>query len=233
MNNKLLQEICFDLDHFIASYEGTAPVTIYGVTAYASHLIEKLNANNIQVRAITCSSKSRYGSEFCGLPVLAPEDIASDSYYIIATVSAKHKRDIMYDLLDRGVPAERLVIPIENPDGLYYDYRLTEYPEFAQAERELAFRRITSDKPYFCDYFTTNGIHSLSVYGDDAMVHTVTELLSGSGVSIERIDKDTDPIHGDAILVTDREQFIFLEEAFMDRCELPVIDFWTVVRKYG
>lgn len=229
-----MSELCYDLDNFIREYDGKTPVVIFGTGGYGQFLFDKLTASGICVDCFTCNSKFRYGSKYYNVDVRAPSTVfQSDVFIIISTHDAYTKRDILYQLLEAGVKRERIIIPIE-PFGIFCDKKMREVPEFAEAEKRVTLTRIQKDREYFCAYFVTNELMRIAMLEKDELSQIVEGLLSDTGVEIRYIDSDGGFDSFDGILLTERENFIFLEEQLMDRMgevQIPVIDFWTVGRQ--
>ena len=151
-----MTELCYELDTFIREYDGETPVVIFGTGTYGQFVLGKLNAAGICVDCFTCNSKSRYGSKYCNIDVRAPSSvIRSNVFFIVAIIDAYSKRDILNQLLEAGVERERIIIPIE-PLGVFYDKKVLEIPEFAEAEKRVTLAKIRKERDYFCDYFVTN-----------------------------------------------------------------------------
>lgn len=228
-----MTEMLFELDSFIREYDRETPVVIYGTGTFGQFVFDKLAAAGICVDCFTCSSKSRYGSKYCNVDVRAPSAVThSDVFIIIAIIDAYSKRDILHQLLEAGVKRERIITPIE-PLGVFYDKKVLEVPEFVEAERKITLAKIQREREYFCDYFVTNELMRIAMLEKDEFSHIAEELLSDTGVELRYIDTDSEYDSFDAILLTDRENFILLEERLMDRMgetQIPVINFWTVVR---
>lgn len=228
-----MSELCFELDAFIREYDGKTPVVIYGTGGFGQFALEKLTAAGIRVDCFTSSSKSRYGSKYCNLDVRAPSAVIGNGpFIIIAILDAYSKRDVLHQLLEAGVRRERIIALIE-PLGVFYDKKLQEIPEFAEAEKRITLAKIQKEREYFCEYFVTNELLRIAMLGKDEFSHIAEELLSGTSVELRYIDADDGLESFDAILLTDREDFIFMEERLMDRMgetRIPVINFWTVVK---
>lgn len=230
---RFMTELCYELDTFIREYDGNTPVVIFGTGTYGQFVFDKLSSAGICVDCFTCNSKIRFGTKYCNVDVKAPSTVfQSDAFIVIATVDAYTKRDILHQLLEAGVKRERVIIPIE-PLGVFYDKKVLEIPEFAEVEKRITLARIQNEREYFCDYFVTNELLRIAMLGKDEYSEVAKELLSDTGVEIRYIDADGEIETFDAILLTDRENFIFLEEQLMDRMgeeHIPAIDFWTVVK---
>lgn len=230
----LKSEMYYDLDVFIREYDGKIPVVIFGTGKYGEFIINKLTAAGIRVDCCTCNTIFRYGTKFCGLDVVAPSSVfGRDVFILIAIVDVLHKMDVLHQLLDAGVKRERIITPIE-PIGVLHDRKLREAPEFAEALKRLTLTRIKNDRDYFCEYFVTNELMRVAVLGKDEYSQIAEDLLSDTSVEIRYIDPDGGLDGFDAILLTDRDNFFSLEEQLMDRMgevQIPVIDFWMVVRQ--
>ena len=227
-------EMYYDIDAFIREYDRKIPVVIFGTGTYGQFVLDKLTSSGICVDCFTCNSKARYGSKYCNIDVKAPSSvIRGDVFIIVAIIDAYSKRDILHQLLEAGVERERIIVPIESL-GVFYDRKVLEIPEFAEVEKRITLARIQKEKDYFCDYFVTNELMRIAMLRKDELSHITEELLSDTKVEIRYID-----VYGgfdgfDAVLLTDRENFIFLEEQLMDQMgegQIPVINFWTVVRQ--
>lgn len=229
-----MTEMHYDLDAFIREYDGQTPVVIFGTGMYGEFIVNKLTAAGIQADCFTCNSTVRYGSKYCNIDVRAPSSVLRrDVFVLIAVVDAYTKKNILHQLLDAGIKREKIIIPIE-PAGVFYDKKLREVPEFAEVERMIILTRIQNDREYFCSYFVTNELMRIAMLGKDEYSQIAKGLLSDTGIEIRYIDPDGGLDGFDTILLTDRENFIFLEEQLMDRMgdiQIPVIDFWTVVRQ--
>lgn len=229
-----MTEMYYDLDVFIREYDGQMPVVIFGTGTYGEFILNKLAAAGIRIECFTCNSKARYGSKYCNIDVRAPSSaLQHDAYILIATIDVYNKMDILHQLLDAGVKRERIITPIETM-GVFYDTKMMEVPEFAKAEKKLTLARIKKEREYFCAYFVTNELMRIAMLSKDEFSQTVEELLSDTSVEIRYIDADDEFDNFDAILLTDRDNFIFLEEQLMDRMgeiQIPVINFWTVVKQ--
>ena len=229
----LKSEMYYDLDAFIREYDGKTPVVLFGTNHYGEYILDKLSAAGIRVDCFTCNSKARYGSKYFNVDVREPSSVfRRNVFIIISTKDAYTKRDILYQMLDAGVKREQIIIPME-PAGKLHDKKLREVPEFAEAVKRVILTRMQKDREYFCEYFTTNELMRIAMLEKGEISQIVKNLLSGTGVEIRHIDPDGEFDDFDAILVTDSENFIFLEEQLMDRmgeAQIPVIDFWRVVR---
>lgn len=227
-------EMYYDLDAFIREYDGKTPVVIFGTSPYGEFILDKLTAAGIRVDCFTCNSKVRYGSKYCDVDVREPSSVLRhDVFIIISTIAAYTKRDILYQLLEAEVKRERIIIPIE-PFGVFYDKNLMELPEFSEAEKKVTLARIQKDREYFCEYFVTNELMRIAMLEKNEFSKIAEELLSDTDVEIRYIEPDGELGYFDAILLTDRENFFFLEEQLMERMgevQVPVIDFWTVGRQ--
>ena len=228
-----MTEICYELDTFIREYDGKTSVVIYGTGGYGEFVFNKLTAVGIHVDCFTCSSKARYGSKYCNVDVKAPSAVIQrDVLIIIAIVDAYSKRDVFHQLLEAGVKRERIIVLIE-PLGVFYDKKLLKIPEFAEAEKRITLARIQKEREYFCEYFVSNELMRIAIVSKDELSLMAEELLSDTSIEIRYVDTDGGFDGFDAILLTERENFIFLEEQLMDRMgdvQIPVINFWTVVR---
>lgn len=228
-----MTELCYELDTFVREYDGEAPVVIFGTGGYGQFVFDKLTSAGISVDCFTCNSKLRYGTKYCNVDVRAPSAVfQSDVFFIIAIVDAYSKRDILYQLLEAGVKRERIITPIESL-GVFYDKKVLEIPEFAEVEKRITLARIQKERDYFCDYFITNELLRVAMLDRDEFSQVAEELLSDTNVEIRYVDVNDGFDSFDAVVLTDRENFIFLEEQLMDRMgekHIPVIDFWTVVK---
>lgn len=227
-------EMYYDINAFIREYDGKTPVVLFGTNHYAEFILEKLIAAGIRVDCFTCNTKARYGSKYCNIDVREPSSVfRRNVFIIISIIDAYTKRDILNQLLEAGVKREQIIIPIE-PFGLFQHKKLQEVPEFAEAEKWVTLTRIQNDREYFCSYFVTNELMRIVMLEKNEFSQIAEELLSDTGVEIQYIDPD-DRLDGfDAILLTDRENFIFLEEQLMNRMgeiQIPIIDFWAVGRQ--
>ena len=229
-----MTEMYYDLDAFIGEYDGQIPIVIFGTGRYGEFMVNKLSAAGIHIDCFTCNSTARFGSKFCNIDVKVPSSVLQrDAFIIISTIDVYTKMDILHQLLEAGVRRERIIIPIE-PLGVFYDKKVREVPEFAEAEKRITLSRIQKEKEYFCEYFVTNELTRIAIFGKDELSQIVEELLSDTDVEIRYIDADSGFDNFDAILLTDRDNFIFLEEQLMDRMgesQIPVINFWTVVKQ--
>lgn len=229
-----MTELCYELDTFIREYDGETPVVIFGTGTYGQFVLNKLTSAGICVDCFTCNSKARYGTKYCNVDVRAPSAVVrSDVFFIIAIIDAYSKRDILHQLLEAGVKREQIIIPIE-PLGVFYDKKVLEIPEFAEAEKRVTLAKIRTEREYFCDYFVTNELMRIAMLRKDELSRIAEELLSNTSVEIRYIDADGGLDSFDAILLTDRENFIFLEEQLMERMgkvQIPVINFWSVVKQ--
>ena len=227
-------EMYYDIDAFIREYDGKIPVVIFGTGRYGESIVNKLITSGIHVDCFTCNSKVRYGSKFCHFDVVPPSTVfGRDVFILIAIAAMLPKMDVLRQLHEAGVKSERIITPLE-PFGRFYDQRLLEVPEFSEAIEKIALTRIYKEREYFCEYFVTNEMMRIAMLEKDKFSPIAEELLSDTDVVIRYIDPDGGFDGFDAILLTDRENFIFLEEQLMDRMgemQIPVIDFWTVGRQ--
>lgn len=228
-----MDKICYELDTFIQDYDGKAQVVIYGTGTYGQFVLGKLTAAGIRVDCFTCSSKSRYGTKYYDLDVVAPSSvIQNDAFILVAIIDAYSRRDILHQLLEAGAKRERIIVPIE-PMGVFYDKKLRYIPEFAEAEKRITLAKIQKEREYFCAYFVTNELTRIAMLEKNELSCIVEEMLSDTGVEIRYTSAEGGFENIDAILLTDRENFIFLEEELMDRMgklQIPVINFWMVVK---
>lgn len=231
------ERLHYQIDTFIEEYDGESPVVIFGTGDYGQFIFDKLSGAGIVVRCFTSNSKSRHGTTYCNVEVRAPASVTSgehEAIFVIAVIDAYNKGKILRQLLDSGVERERIVVPIEPLGGLFSSGKIAEIPEFAEAEKRITLESIKRGKDYFVAYFLTNGLTRLAMPAEDELSREIEGLLSGSGVEIRYVGEDGGFDGFDAVLLTDRENYIFLEEALMDRMggvQIPVINFWTVVKR--
>lgn len=229
------EKVYYKIDEFIQEYNGERSVIIFGTGDFGQFIFDKLRATKIRVAGFTCNSNSRFGSKYCGIQVCSPELAAKeDAFIIIAIIDAYSKRDVLYQLLALGVSRDRIVIPIEPVGGLFSDSRLKEIPEFAEIEKRVTLEYLQEEQTYFREYFLTNDLIRLAMPVKDEFSAVAERLLLDTGVEICYIDPEAPLDCFDAVVLTDRENFIFLEEQFMERMgeeQIPVIDFWSVVKK--
>lgn len=230
----LKSEMYYDLDAFIREYDGKIPVVIFGTGNYGEFIFNKLTVAGICVDCFTCIFEDMYGSKYCNTDVAALSSVIErDVFIFIAIVAVSPKMDVLHKLLEAGVKRERIITPIE-PFGLFYDEKLLDVPEFAEAIEKLILARIQKDREYFCEYFVTNELMRIAMLEKDEFSQIAEDLLLDTGVKIRYIDSDGGLDGFDAILLTDRDNFFFLEEQLMDRMgevPIPVIDFWAVVNQ--
>ena len=227
-------EMYYDLDAFIREYDGKIPLVIFGTGNYGEFIFHKLTDAGIHVDCFTCIIEEMYGSKYCNTDVAALSSVIErDVFILIAIVAVSPKTSVLHRLLKAGVRRERIITPIE-PFGLFYDEKLLEVPEFAEAIEKIILARIHKEQEYFCDYFVTNELMQIAMLGKDEFSQVAEDLLFGTGVEIRYIDSDSQLDGFDAILLTDRENFFFLEEQLMARMgevPIPVVDFWSVVKE--
>ena len=76
-------------------------IVIFGAGSGAEKVIKTLRSVGVQLYAVTDNNPKKWGSEFCGLPVIAPEKLKSiDCKIIIASV---YQNEIEIQLEEYGI----------------------------------------------------------------------------------------------------------------------------------
>jgi hypothetical protein len=113
------------LHKLIKNHDGKSRIVIYGAGNFGKCTKDFLEALHIKVDSFCDTQK--YGSAFCGIDVISPDDLTADDYVVIAIGSTSARTGIYDFLRDRGFSPDHISMCYATFNQ-YFEYPFLEKP---------------------------------------------------------------------------------------------------------